>query len=77
MKKAACRWCGCLCNMHDSFEHDNPKKDAICSKECLEKEQHFMLMYSDENIGLRNYEEFGVNPNDRGKNRGGRDNGKS
>jgi hypothetical protein len=66
MKLACCRWCLKIIKMQDTFD---PKGtiDSICSDACRVNETAFMTWFSDEAIGLRNYEQFGVNPNHRGK----------
>lgn len=66
MPMASCRWCLKLIKMPPDY---NPKGklDAICSPACVANERAFMVMFSDEHIGLRNLQEHGINPNDRGK----------
>lgn len=59
-----CIWCGSICTRPEGFD---PKKNIlVCSKECLQAEQAFRMQFSDECIGLRNFQEFGINPNHRG-----------
>ena len=61
-----CVWCNSICKRPKGFD---PKKNIlVCSKECLQAEQQFRLYYTDELIGLRNYEQHGINPNHRGRN---------
>jgi len=61
---AACVWCGKLCHTKHK-----PKitEDTVCSHDCAKKERWFRYTFSDEAIGLQNYRDFGINPNDRGK----------
>jgi hypothetical protein len=60
----ACVWCNKLCRVK---ELPKPGYDTVCSKECHKKEMQFRLRFSDEQIGLDNYKDHGVNPNHRGK----------
>lgn len=64
--KAACVWCLAIVKMPDTFDPKDKCKDVVCSKFCAQQEAHFRLYYSDENIGLRNFDDFGINPNHRG-----------
>jgi hypothetical protein len=64
--KACCAWCLCIVTMPDTFDPKDPNKDVVCTKECAENERRFRMYYSDELIGLRNFEQHGVNPNQRG-----------
>ena len=60
----ACVWCSKLV-----WVDEPPKKgsDTVCSDECKKKEIRFRIQNSDEQIGLRNFRDYGVNPNHRGK----------
>ena len=60
----ACVWCGKLVV---TPEKPDLKHDVVCSAKCQEYEYWFRLTYSDERIGLRNYEEHGINPNKLGR----------
>jgi hypothetical protein len=60
----ACVWCGKLVV---TSHKPNVKQDVVCSDKCKQCEYWFRMTYSDERIGLRNFEEHGVNPNNRGK----------
>jgi hypothetical protein len=64
MHYTACVWCSQLVRVKEP-----PKKghDTVCSKACQEKEIKFRQRFSDEQIGLRNYREHGINPNHRGR----------
>ena len=64
--RATCSWCHAIVQMPDTFDPKDPKREAVCSIECRDAEAKFRLMYSDEQIGLRNFAEFGINPNHRG-----------
>lgn len=65
MKKhvTCCVWC--LKKCHTSKP---PKitEDTVCSDKCKGHEIWFRHFFSDEIIGLRNYETSGINPNHRG-----------
>jgi hypothetical protein len=67
MKKGACVWCHAIVNLGDDYNPKDRKKDCVCSKECAVKEREFRVNCSDEQIGLRNYRDYGVNPNHRGR----------
>lgn len=41
--------------------------ETVCGEECKQKELAFRREWSDEQIGLRNYRDHGVNPNHRGR----------
>lgn len=63
----ACVWCSKLCWV------DKPPgkgSDTVCSDECGKRELDFRRRNSDEQIGLRNYRDHGINPNHRGKRNG-------
>ncbi len=60
-----CVWCLKICTRPEGF--DSKRNVLVCSAECLKSEQSFRIYFSDENIGLRNFQEFGINPNHRGK----------
>ena len=64
--KAACAWCLRIINMPETYDVKG-RRDAVCSKECAEQESKFRLFYADILIGLRNQEQFGINPNHRGR----------
>lgn len=66
-KKGCCVACHKLVAMPDDFDPKDKHKDCVCSQKCAEKERNFRLFFSDEQIGLRNFDEHGVNPNNRGK----------
>lgn len=68
MVNACCVWCLKLVKMPDGFNPKSKTQDAICSPECKQSETQFRLHFSDELIGQRNFEQFGVNPNHRGYN---------
>lgn len=61
-----CIWCSKICTRPEGF--DPQKNILVCSKECMQAEQAFRMHFSDENIGLRNFEQHGINPNHRGQN---------
>lgn len=63
----ACVWCSKIVTVKEL-----PKKgyDTVCSKECHQKELAFRRLNSNEQIGLQNYRDHGVNPNHRGKRNG-------
>jgi hypothetical protein len=67
MHYTACVYCNKLVRVKEL-----PQKgyDTVCSKECHQKELDFRRRNSDEQIGLRNYRDHGVNPNHRGKRNG-------
>lgn len=67
MKLACCRWCLKIIKMPDTFDPKSKAQDAVCSDACKAQENAFMIWWSNESIGLRNYEQHGVNPNHRGK----------
>ena len=62
----SCCWCHKFVTQPKGF--DAKKGIIVCSDECMRMERGFRLHFSDGNIGLRNMSDFGVNPNDRGKN---------
>ena len=59
MKLATCNHCLSIIEVEAGY---NPMiHRRWCSKECFEKDAYFEEEYSDENIGVRNYKEFGIN----------------
>jgi hypothetical protein len=64
MYLTACAWCNTLVQV---AEKPAPNQDTVCSEICKEAETRFRRMNTDEQIGLRNYTEHGVNPNHRGR----------
>lgn len=64
MYLTACVWCSKLCRVETP---PAPNQDTVCSEACKKAETRFRLLNSDEQIGLRNYAEHGVNPNHRGR----------
>lgn len=61
MKHACCNHCLAFIEVETSY---NPMiHRRYCGVECIKADAKFEEYYSDENIGLRDYEEFGINTN--------------
>lgn len=59
MSEACCNYCLAFIKVERNY---NPKiHRRYCSKECFINDAAFEEFYSDEKIGLRNYEEYGIN----------------
>jgi len=59
MPQACCNWCLSFIEVETGY---NPQiHRRYCSTECIEEDAEFEQYYSDENIGIRDYEEYGIN----------------
>lgn len=63
--KGACVWCNKIVTLPQGY--NSTVNEVVCSKECKQIEMTFRMHFSDDNIGLRNYQDHGINPNHRGR----------